>query len=314
MVLLAAMREADAQPDSREPLTASSFPTKDKFDAGAHHPCSKKPPSRQSVPVRPEHVSRAPDAPLATSNRLCQPTSHRKSIRHLAAEEMTHEQILAAYEAKQEAFAAHHRHDHAALTSPELRELLPPLQLMQPWLQYQTQLPVHRQPSERLNSALHSTRALTKSGPRCIMPGVLHQLAQEARLDLRLGSTLRPPSGSTAPRKRSTASAQAAKYKKMQQDHLKRQRVTAVHMPLNCRQALVAAGKHQGPSQLLHGLRCLPSRAVDTSPMHSFFSRRSRELRAKGSHSRALPREPSTAPSVGLLALPQEVLVTAPHD
>lgn len=250
----------------------------------------------------------------AGSDAACRPLEHanRKGpSKPSAPQDLTHEQIVAAYEAKERAFAAHHKHDPTALTSPELKELLPPMPLSQPWLQYQTHLPPQRQRAGQRNQQQHSKRTQSVGVSRCIMPGTLHSLAQIARLEPRWsGQSSRPPTGPSAPRKRGTASAPSrpASASGGQQGQHKRQRTTALQ-PRQQLQAMVAAGLQHGTSRLMHGLRVDPARTADTSPLHSFFSRRSRVLRANGSRTRHFQREPSAVPLEGLLALPQDVLV-----
>lgn len=301
MVLLAAVRQPESQLRLQELLNSNPMPATHVSQADT-----------QRLPVEGHTLTSG-----GGSGASCRPPEYenrKKLSRPTAPQERTHEQIVAAYEAKERAFAAQNKHDPTALTSPELKELLHPMPLSQPWLQYQTHLPPQRQRAGQRNQQQQQHSKRTQSGgiSRCIMPGTLHSLSQIARLEPRWSrQSLRPPTGPSAPRKRTAASAPSrpASASSGQQGQHKRQRLTALQ-PRQQLQAMVAAGLQHGNSRLIHGLRVDPTRTTVTSPLHSFFSRRSRMLRANGSRTRHFLRQPSAVPSDGLLSLPQDVLVT----
>lgn len=148
---------------------------------------------------------------------------------------------------------------------------------------------------------------------------------QVARLDPWRGApakqAARPPTGPSAPPKRTSAAAALDEYSGCP-PLLKRRRTdgssaTGAAQPpphpgqqRSRQQRLLQHGQAAfGRGQLGLRLSASAGRAPVHERLHSFFSRRNRELSALGHRRRRFQREATAEPPVGLLALPEDVLV-----
>ena len=148
---------------------------------------------------------------------------------------------------------------------------------------------------------------------------------QVARLDPWRGApakqAARPPTGPSAPPKRSTAAVALDEHSGC--PPLLKRRRTDGSSATGAAQPLPHPGQQRSKQQrhLQHGqapfgrgqlglrLSASAGRAPVHERLHSFFSRRNRELSALGHRRRRFQREATAEPPVGLLALPEDVLV-----
>lgn len=302
MVLLAAARQSDGQPRMQTTLHLNTDCLEQMRQAPA--------PAQQSLPddqTGPSNAGHHQPAAATPASRLDQSAANPEAHPSADRNEMTHEERVAAFDAKQRAFAAQNQHDFTAMTLPDSTDsLLSAHHQMQPHPQRQ------RQTS---NSQEQKARLSASSTVRCIMPGTLLSLAQAARVEpRRSGQPLRCPAGPSALGKHrcvplSCSGADAPMGQPLH--HHKRQRTHSAPQIWHQRhqlQAMKGPSLQRSAARLLQGLHS-DSRRDSHSQLHSFFARRSRELRASGCRTKRIQREPSTQPLVGLLALPQDVLL-----